>query len=142
MTKAEIINKITEDTGLPKKDVTATVEAFMEEIRNCMAVEKENVYLRGFGTFSVKRRAQKTARNISKNTTLVIAAHDIPAFKPAKRELCQTEKRRRATRWLLTSVRRDCARIVIRASKLLVTQAKRNERSVAEIIGTPLLLFK
>ena len=134
MTKAEIINKIVEDTGLPKKDVAATVEAFMEEIRNCMAVEKENVYLRGFGTFTVKRRAQKTARNISKNTTLVIAAHDIP-------ELCQTEKRRRATRWLLTSVRRDCARIVIRASKLLVTQAKRNERSVAEIIGTPLLLF-
>ena len=84
MTKAEIINKIVEDTGLPKKDVAATVEAFMEEIRNCMAVEKENVYLRGFGTFIVKRRAQKTARNISKNTTMVIAAHDIPAFKPAK----------------------------------------------------------
>ena len=124
MTKAEIINKIVEDTGLPKKDVAATVEAFMEEIRNCMAVEKENVYLRGFGTFIVKRRAQKTARNISKNTTMVIAAHDIPAFKPAKSflekmtELCQTERKRRATRWLLTSVRRDCARIVIRASKL------------------------
>ena len=84
MTKAEIINKIVVDTGLPKKDVAATVEAFMEEIRNCMAVERENVYLRGFGTFTVKRRAQKTARNISKNTTLVIAAHDIPAFKPAK----------------------------------------------------------
>ena len=84
MTKAEIINKIAEETGVAKRDVTTTVEAFMEEIRDCMAVRKENVYLRGFGTFSVKHRAQKTARNISKNTTLVIDAHDIPAFKPAK----------------------------------------------------------
>lgn len=56
----------------------------MEEIRNCMAVNKENVFLRGFGTFTIKHRAQKTARNISKNTTMVIAAHDFPAFKPAK----------------------------------------------------------
>ena len=84
MTKAEIINKIAEETGIAKKDVAATVEAFMEEIRDCMAVRKENVYLRGFGTFTVKHRAKKTARNISKNTTLVIEAHDIPAFKPAK----------------------------------------------------------
>ncbi|MBQ9676765.1 MAG: integration host factor subunit beta [Prevotella sp.] len=84
MTKAEIINKIVEDTGLAKKDVAATVEAFMEEIRQSMAVQKENVYLRGFGTFTIKHRAKKTARNISKNTTLVIDAHDFPAFKPAK----------------------------------------------------------
>ena len=84
MTKADIINKIVEDTGLPKKDVAATIEAFMAEIREVMAEEKENVYLRGFGTFVVKRRAQKTDRNISKNTTLVIDAHDIPAFKPCR----------------------------------------------------------
>ena len=84
MTKADIVNKIVEDTGLPKKDVSATVEAFMEEIRNSMAVEKDNVYLRGFGTFTVKHRAKKTARNISKNVTMVIDAHDFPAFKPAK----------------------------------------------------------
>ncbi len=84
MTKADIINKIVEDTGLPKRDVSATVEAFMEEIRQSMAVQRENVYLRGFGTFTIKHRAQKTARNISKNTTLVIEAHDFPAFKPAK----------------------------------------------------------
>ena len=84
MTNADIINKIVEDTGLPKKDVAATIEAFMAEIREVMAEEKENVYLRGFGTFVVKRRAQKTARNISKNTTLVIDAHDIPAFKPCR----------------------------------------------------------
>ena len=84
MTKADIIKQIAEETGIASKDVAATVEAFMEEIRQCMAVEKENVYLRGFGTFTIKHRAQKTARNISKNTTLVIDAHDIPAFKPAK----------------------------------------------------------
>lgn len=84
MTKADIISNIVENTGLPKKDVAATVEAFMKEIRICMAEKKENVYLRGFGTFIIKHRAQKTARNISKNTTMVIDAHDIPAFKPAK----------------------------------------------------------
>ncbi|MBP1541672.1 MAG: integration host factor subunit beta [Prevotella sp.] len=92
MTKADIINKISEDTGLPKKDVGATVEAFMEEIRNSMAVRKENVYLRGFGTFTIKHRAQKTARNISKNTTMIIDAHDIPAFKPAKSFVSKMQK--------------------------------------------------
>ena len=61
-----------------------TVEAFMNEIRVSMAEERENVYLRGFGTFTVKHRAKKTARNISKNTTMMIDAHDIPHFKPAK----------------------------------------------------------
>ena len=84
MTKAEIINQIAEQTGVAKKDVTTTVEAFMETIRISLAENKENVYLRGFGTFGVKHRAKKTARNISKNTTLVIDAHDLPAFKPCK----------------------------------------------------------
>ena len=84
MTKADIINRIVETTGQPKKEVAITVEAFMEEIRICMAENKENVYLRGFGTFTVKHRAKKTARNISKNTTMMIDAHDIPHFKPAK----------------------------------------------------------
>ena len=84
MTKADIINKSAEETGIAKKDVAATVEAFMEEIRVSLAQQKENIYLRGFGSFIVKHRAQKTARNISKNTTLVIDAHDYPAFKPAK----------------------------------------------------------
>ena len=83
MTKAEIINKIADETGLAKKDVAISVEAFMETIRESLSEKKENVYLRGFGTFVVKRRAQKTARNISKNTTLVIEAHDYPAFKPS-----------------------------------------------------------
>ena len=84
MTKAEIVNIIAEQTGMGKKEISVTVEAFMEVIRNSLANNKENVYLRGFGSFIVKHRAKKTARNISKNTTLVIEAHDLPAFKPAK----------------------------------------------------------
>lgn len=83
MTKADIINKISESTGVQKKDVAVTVEAFMEAVKDCMC-DKENVYLRGFGTFQIKHRAEKTARNISKNTTLTIAAHDFPGFKPSK----------------------------------------------------------
>ncbi|MDD5824367.1 MAG: integration host factor subunit beta [Prevotellaceae bacterium] len=84
MTKAEIIDRISADTGLDKKAVSATVEAFMEEVRQSLAVRKEDVYLRGFGSFIVKHRAQKTARNISKQTTIIIEAHDFPAFKPSK----------------------------------------------------------
>ena len=84
MTKADIVNEISSSTGLPKKDVSATVEAFMEVIKNSLLGRKENVYLRGFGSFIVKHRAEKTARNISKNTTIVIGAHDFPSFKPAK----------------------------------------------------------
>jgi len=84
MTKAEIVNNIASTTGIDKKAVATTIEAFMEEIRTSLAENRENVYLRGFGSFIVKHRAKKTARNISKNTTLVIDAHDLPAFKPAK----------------------------------------------------------
>ena len=84
MTKADIINQIAETTGVARRDVSVTVEAFMEVIKDQMVDNHENVYLRGFGSFIVKKRAEKTARNISKNTTLVIPAHEIPAFKPAK----------------------------------------------------------
>ncbi|MBQ8463537.1 MAG: integration host factor subunit beta [Prevotella sp.] len=84
MTKAEIVKTIALQTGVAPRDVSVVVEAFMEEIRNSLADNKENVYLRGFGSFIVKHRAKKTARNISKNTTLVIDAHDLPAFKPCK----------------------------------------------------------
>lgn len=83
MTKADIINDIAEKTGIEKVAVQASVEAFMKSVRNSM-VGGENVYLRGFGSFIVKRRAEKTGRNISKNTTIIIPAHYIPAFKPAK----------------------------------------------------------
>ena len=83
MTKAEIVSKISEKLGLDKTEVQQTVENFMQEVIN--SLEKgENVYLRGFGSFIIKTRAEKTGRNISKNTTLKIPAHNIPSFKPAK----------------------------------------------------------
>jgi DNA-binding protein HU-beta len=87
MTKADIVNEISKNTGIDKQNVLTTVEAFMEAVKKSLA-EEENVYLRGFGSFIVKKRAQKTARNISKNTTLIIPEHNIPAFKPAK-TFCQ-----------------------------------------------------
>lgn len=83
MTKAEIVSNISDKSGIEKADVLATVEAFMEEVKS--SLEKgDNVYLRGFGSFIIKTRAEKTGRNISKNTTIKIPAHNIPAFKPAK----------------------------------------------------------
>jgi DNA-binding protein HU-beta len=83
MTKADIVNEIAKNTGIEKVTVQKTVEALMDTIKNSM-VTGNNVYLRGFGSFIVKKRAKKTARNISKNTTIIIPAHNIPAFKPAK----------------------------------------------------------
>ena len=83
MTKADIVNEIAKNTGIEKVTVQKTVEALMETIKHSM-VSGSNVYLRGFGSFIVKKRAKKTARNISKNTTIIIPAHNIPAFKPAK----------------------------------------------------------
>jgi DNA-binding protein HU-beta len=83
MTKADIINDIAEKTGIEKIAVQASVEAFMKSVRTSM-VNGKNVYLRGFGSFIVKKRAEKTGRNISKNTTIIIPAHYVPAFKPAK----------------------------------------------------------
>ena len=83
MTKAEIVTKISNNLGLEKNEVLATVENLMEEIKSSLN-NGENVYLRGFGSFIVKKRAEKTGRNISKNTTIRIPAHNIPAFKPAK----------------------------------------------------------
>ena len=84
MTKADIINGIASSTGISKKDVSAVVESFMDAIKNSMLEKKENVYFRGFGSFIIKHRAEKTARNISKNTTITIPAHNFPSFKPAK----------------------------------------------------------
>ena len=83
MTKADIVNEISKVSGVEKAQVQQIVELFMESIKDSM-IKKNNVYLRGFGSFIIKTRAEKTARNISKNTTLVIPAHNIPAFKPAK----------------------------------------------------------
>ncbi|HVV55010.1 MAG TPA: HU family DNA-binding protein [Mucilaginibacter sp.] len=83
MTKAEIIAEISSKTGIEKVDVQETVEAFFKVVKNSM-VSGENVYVRGFGSFVVKKRAKKTARNISKNTAIIIPEHFVPSFKPAK----------------------------------------------------------
>ena len=84
MTKADIINEIAMTTGVQKRDVAVVVESFMETIKNSLLEKKENVYLRGFGSVVIKHRAAKTARNILKNTTMTIEAHDLPSFKPSK----------------------------------------------------------
>ena len=83
MRKADLINNISEKTGIPKVDVLVTVEALFKEIKDSLRTD-ENVYVRGFGSFIVKKRAKKIGRNIKKNTAIEIPAHNIPAFKPAK----------------------------------------------------------
>lgn len=83
MTKAEVITQIAEKTGIDKADVTTAVEAFFTVVKSSMA-EGENIYVRGFGSFINKKRAKKIARNISKNTAIVIDEHFVPSFKPSK----------------------------------------------------------
>lgn len=83
MTKADVITEIADKTGIDKADVQVTVEAFFTVVKNSMA-EGENIYVRGFGSFINKKRAQKIARNISKNTAMVIDEHYVPSFKPSK----------------------------------------------------------
>ncbi|MFA5713628.1 MAG: HU family DNA-binding protein [Bacteroidales bacterium] len=83
MTKADIVNEVAKTTGMEKVAVQNVIESFMETVKDSLTKDK-NVYLRGFGSFIVKKRAQKTARNISKNTTIIIPEHFIPSFKPAK----------------------------------------------------------
>ncbi len=83
MTKAEVVNEIAEKTGIERVTVQETVEAFFKIVKNSMA-DGDNLYFRGFGSFTLKKRAKKVARNISKNTQLTIPEHFIPKFKPAK----------------------------------------------------------
>ncbi len=83
MTKADIVSEIAKNTGVEKAQVMTIVEAFMDSVKGSLE-SGNNVYLRGFGSFIIKKRAQKVARNISKNTTITIPEHNIPAFKPAK----------------------------------------------------------
>ena len=83
MTKQDLVNEITKKTGIEKVTVGKTIESLMETVKVSMA-KNENIYLRGFGTFVVKKRAKKTARNISKNTTVIIPEHFVPTFKPSK----------------------------------------------------------
>lgn len=84
MTKADIVARVAKQTGVERAVVLTVVEAFMESVKESM-IEGNEVFLRGFGSFIIKQRAEKTARNISKNTTMIVPAHPIPAFKPAKR---------------------------------------------------------
>ena len=83
MTKSEVISEISEKTGIEKADVSATVEAFFSVVKNSLA-GGENIYVRGFGSFINKKRAKKVARNISKNTAIIIDEHFVPSFKPSK----------------------------------------------------------
>lgn len=83
MTKADIVSEISSKTGIEKVAVQVTVEAFMNSVKDALT-RGNNVYLRGFGSFIIKERAEKTGRNISKNEAIIIPAHNIPAFKPAK----------------------------------------------------------
>ena len=91
MTKADIVSEIAKQTGIDKASVLTTVEKFMETVKDSLS-NGDNVYLRGFGSFIIKKRSEKTARNISKNETIIIPAHNIPAFKPAKVFMEQVKK--------------------------------------------------
>jgi DNA-binding protein HU-beta len=83
VTKADVINQIAEKTGIDKADVSASVEAFFNIVKSSMS-SGQNIYIRGFGSFINKKRKKKIARNISRNTAIVIEEHYIPSFKPAK----------------------------------------------------------
>lgn len=83
MTKAEIVAEIAQRTGMEKVNIQKVVEEFMTVLKGSLK-KGDNVYLRGFGSFIIKKRAEKTGRNISKNTTIIIPAHNIPSFKPSK----------------------------------------------------------
>ena len=92
MTKADVVKKVCEDTGIGKLTAEKAVEAFMEIVKESM-IQGGKVYLRGFGSFIVKKRASKVARNISKNTTVIIPEHFIPSFKPADTFVEQVKER-------------------------------------------------
>jgi DNA-binding protein HU-beta len=91
VTKAEVIAEIAEKTGVDKSDVSATVEAFLSVVKNSMS-EGNNIYIRGFGSFVNKKRAKKVARNISKNTAIIIDEHFVPSFKPSKEFVAQVKE--------------------------------------------------
>jgi DNA-binding protein HU-beta len=92
MTKADIVAEIVESTGLDRIEIQKVVESFMTSVKTSLTTG-ENVYLRGFGSFIVKERAEKTGRNISKNTTILIPAHNVPSFKPAKEFVTEVKEK-------------------------------------------------
>jgi DNA-binding protein HU-beta len=91
MTKADLVSQITEKTGIAKEDVEKIIESFFATIKNSLS-QGENIYFRGFGSFIIRQRAAKTARNISEKTTIVIPAHQIPFFKPADHFISQVKE--------------------------------------------------
>lgn len=91
MTKAELVKQISDATGIEKSAAMAVVEAFMETVKDSIS-KGEAVYLRGFGTFDIKHRAAKAARNITRNTTIIVPEHDIPSFKPCKEFMANVKK--------------------------------------------------
>ena len=91
MTKAELVKQISDATGVEKSAAMAVVEAFMETVKDSIS-KGEAVYLRGFGTFDIKHRAQKAARNITRNTTVIVPEHDVPSFKPCKEFMAGVKK--------------------------------------------------
>jgi DNA-binding protein HU-beta len=91
MRKADLVNKISEKTGIPKVDVMMTLETAFREIKESLS-QGENIYIRGFGSFITKRRAAKIGRNIKKNVAVQIPEHFIPAFKPAKEFVADVKK--------------------------------------------------
>lgn len=91
MTKADIVSEVSKNTGIEKVTVGKIVESYMETLKDSLS-GGNNVYLRGFGSFVVKKRAAKTARNISKNTSIIVPAHVIPSFKPANEFVAQVKK--------------------------------------------------
>ena len=92
MTKADIVKEISLNTGIGKAIVEKAVEAFMEKVKGSL-IEGNNVYINGFGNFIIKKRAKKISRNISKNTTVIIPAHNTPTFKPAKKFIAQVKEK-------------------------------------------------
>ncbi|MEO6838715.1 MAG: HU family DNA-binding protein [Ginsengibacter sp.] len=93
MRKADLINRISEKTGIPKVDVLVTIENFFTEVKQSLG-EGENIYIRGFGSFITKKRAAKIGRNIKKNTAVAIPEHYIPAFKPSKEFVQQIKEKK------------------------------------------------
>jgi DNA-binding protein HU-beta len=93
MRKADLINRISEKTGIPKVDVLVTLEKFFTEVKQSLG-EGENIYIRGFGSFITKKRAAKIGRNIKKNIAVEIPEHYIPAFKPSKEFVQQIKEKK------------------------------------------------
>lgn len=91
MRKADLVNKISDKTGIPKVDVLVTLETMFKEVKDTLS-SGENIYIRGFGSFINKKRAAKIGRNIKKNVAVHIPEHYIPAFKPAREFISEVKK--------------------------------------------------